>query len=145
MNQYNIYLHFPGNCAQAFAFYETVFQQKTTIKSHFKEMPDSENCQVSAEDGDKIMHITLPLNGGFNLMGCDAISDMATSLAMGNNFAVSVNPDSLEEAQRVFKALSNGGQIGLPLEKSFWGSYFGMLTDQFGINWMVNYEIPAED
>lgn len=145
MSQFNIYLHFPGNCESAFAFYEKVFQTNILMKSLFKEMPESEHCQVDAADGDKVMHVSLPLSDHFMLMGCDAVGQQAEQMETGNNFAVSINPESLEEAQRVFKALAEGGQVCMPLEKSFWGSYFGMLTDPFGINWMVNYEIPKTD
>lgn len=145
MTNYNIYLYFPGNCEAAFAFYEQVFQQKITIKSHFKDMPDSENCEIDASDENKVMHLTLPLNQHFNLMGCDAIGDMAENLKDGNNFSVSINPDNLDETQRLFEALSDGGKVTMPLEKSFWGSYFGMLVDRFGIHWMINYAIPQDN
>ncbi len=144
MNNINIYLHFPGSCEQAFAFYEQVFQTAISMKSYFKEMPENENCQVTDADKNKIMHISLPLNDHFILMGCDAVGQAADIMKEGNNFAVSVNPSDFEEAKRVFEALSVNGQVCMPLEKSFWGSYFGMLTDQFGINWMVNYEIPQD-
>ena len=149
MSNINIYLHFEGNCKEAFDFYQSVFQTEILHSSLFSEMPQNnesnDHCTVDEEDKDKIMHISLPINDRFMLMGCDTVGKQTAGHNPGNNFAISVNPETLEEAERVFAALSEGGQVTMPLEKSFWGSYFGMLNDPFGIQWMVNYEIPQED
>lgn len=126
--------------SKLFDFYKQVFQADILHVSTFAEMPENDMCK--AEDEDKIMHISLPINERFMLMGCDTIGGQTARHNPGNNFALSVNPETLVEAERVFNALSEGGEITMPLEKSFWGSYFGMLNDPFGIRWMINYEIP---
>ncbi|WP_154221936.1 VOC family protein [Marinicella rhabdoformis] len=149
MNNINIYLHFEGNCKEAFDFYQAVFQTEILHTSLFSEMPQNndgnDHCTVEENDKDKIMHISLPINDRFVLMGCDTIGSQTERHNPGNNFALSVNPETLKEAERVFAALSDGGEVTMPLEKSFWGSYFGMLTDPFGIQWMVNFEIPQDE
>ena len=76
-------------------------------------------------------------------MGSDSTS-FSGDVTFGNNFSVSINADSKEEADTLFNGLSAGGTIIMPMEKTFWGAYFGMFTDKFGINWMVNFdEVPA--
>ena len=77
-------------------------------------------------------------------MGSDTGGEWASSLKIGNNIAVSINTDSKEEADKLFNGLSEGGKVTMAMEDTFWGAYFGMFTDQFGINWMVNYDDPAK-
>ena len=77
-------------------------------------------------------------------MGSDAGGDWAPKLIMGNNFSVSVLTDDKQEAERVFNALAEGGNITMPLSNQFWGAYYGMLTDKFGINWMVNCDLKGQ-
>lgn len=85
------------------------------------------------------MHIALPIGNGM-LMATDALESMGQKLTTGNNYSITLVPDSEEEATRVFNALAEGGQITMPLEKAFWGDYFGTVTDKFGIQWMVDYD-----
>ena len=85
------------------------------------------------------MHVGLPI-GNTILMGSDTGGDWAAKLIEGNNFSVSVNTESKEEADRIFNGLKAEGQITMPMENTFWGAYFGMLTDKFGIQWMVNFD-----
>ncbi|MEJ2560857.1 MAG: VOC family protein [Anaerolineae bacterium] len=85
------------------------------------------------------MHVALPIGQGSVLMGSDRPAAMGPTTP-GNNSSISVSTDSEAEATRVFNRLSAGGQVTMPLEKAFWGSYFGMLTDRFGIQWMVSYD-----
>ena len=101
-------------------------------------MPDA--GKVSAEDAEKIMHIALPNGNGIILMATAALESMGQKVIRGNNFYLSLNVNSEGEADTVYNALSTGGQATMPMQKSFWGSYFGMLTDKFGINWMISYE-----
>lgn len=135
----NTYLTFNGNCEEAFNFYKSVFGGEFTYIGRFGEMPEDENYQVPEDDKNKIMHVGLPI-GTTSLFGSDTGGGWAPNFVQGNNFSVSVNPDSKEEADQLFEGLSEGGQITMPLEDTFWGAYFGMLTDKFGINWMVNFE-----
>ncbi|AWI26135.1 VOC family protein [Flavobacterium pallidum] len=141
----NPYLTFNGTCEAAFNFYKSVFGGEFPYIGKFKDMPPSEdgkNC--GPEQGELIMHVSLMI-GDTVLMGSDAPGDYGDQLIVGNNFSVSINTDSREEADRIFNGLSAGGTVTMPMENTFWGAYFGMFTDKFGIHWMVNFdENPAK-
>lgn len=85
------------------------------------------------------MHVALPLGQGNILMGTDALESMGHTLKMGNNFSLTINVDSKKEADQIFQNLSSGGEMTMPIQDAFWGDYFGMLTDKYGIQWMVAY------
>jgi PhnB protein len=133
----NPYLLFNGNAEEAFNFYRSVFGGEFITLQRFKETPKADN--VPSGDQDKIMHIALPI-GQNVLMASDALESAGRTVTTGNNFSISVNAESEEEAEKFFNGLSAGGRANMPLEKTFWGAYFGMLTDKFDINWMVSYE-----
>ncbi len=140
MTTANIYLNFNGNCEEAFNFYKSVLGGEFPYVGYFRDMPVQEGCDpLPSEFGSKIMHISLPVGGGTILMGSDTGGDWAPSFQPGNNFSVSLNTDSREEADRLFNGLSAGGQVTMPMELTFWGDYFGMFTDKFGVNWMVSF------
>ena len=134
----NTYLNFNGNCEAAFNFYKSVFGGEFMYMGRFGEMPNNEEYKVPEADKNKVMHVSLPI-GTSVLMGSDCGGEWAPTFKQGNNFSVSVTAGSKEEADRIFNALLAGGQITMPLANTFWGDYFGMLTDQFGINWMMSY------
>lgn len=140
----NVYLTFNGNCREAFDFYKSVFGGEYPYIGTFGEMPPAEGQEMKEEDKNKIMHVTLPISAETLLMGSDAGYEQAPHLIMGNNFSISINAESRQEAERLFTGLSAGGQITMPMSDTFWGAYFGMFTDQFGINWMVNYDDPSK-
>ena len=141
MTTVNTYITYDGNCEEAFTFYKTVFGGEFLYVGRYKEMPSPEEMpQITLEDDEKIMHISLPVSKETILMGCDAAGEWGTHLIKGNNFSVSIATDSKEEADRLFNGLSEDGKVTMPMDKTFWGSYFGMLTDKFGINWMVSFE-----
>jgi len=134
------YLTFNGNCEEAFNFYKSVLGGEFTYIGRFGEMPPQEGMPPMDEaDRNKIMHVGLPI-GSTVLMGSDTGGDWASSFIQGNNFSVSVNAENKTEADRLFNGLSAGGQVTMPMADTFWGSYFGMFTDKFGINWMVSFE-----
>lgn len=133
------YLNFNGNCEEAFTFYKSVFGGEFSYIGRFGEMPEGDGYKVPETDKNKIMHIGLPI-GNTILFGSDTGGDWAPTFVQGNNFSISINPVSKEEADLLFDGLSTGGKVTMPMEETFWGAYFGMLTDQFGINWMVNFE-----
>ncbi len=135
----NTYLTFNGNCEEAFNFYKSVFGGDFAYIGRFGEMPEGDGYSVPEADKNKIMHVGLPI-GNTILMGSDTGGDWAAKLIEGNNFSVSVNTESKEEADRIFNGLTAEGQITMPMENTFWGAYFGMLTDKFGIQWMVNFD-----
>jgi len=137
----NIYLTFNGNCEEAFKFYKSVFGGEFPYIGRYSDMPqDSGICPPG--DLNKVMHISLPISSETVIMGCDAGETPDNPFVQGNNFAISVNTASREEADCIFCGLAASGDVTMPLDTTFWGAYFGMLTDKFGINWMVSYEAP---
>lgn len=140
MASVNVYLTYDGNCEEAFNFYKSVFGGEFTYVGRFKEMPPQEGQPPLPEDmGNRIMHISLPVSKETSLMGSDTGGEWASSYLQGNNFSISINAESKEEADRLYNGLSAGGQATMPMDKTFWGDYFGMFTDKFGINWMVSF------
>lgn len=138
MAQINPYLTFNGNCEEAFNFYKSVFGGEFPYIGRFKDMPDSEKMPEAAKN--LIMHVSLPISEGHVLMGSDSSEAFGQNTVIGNNISVSLNAQSEDEAHKLFNGLSAGGKVTMPLEKTFWGALFGMFTDKFGINWMVNYD-----
>ena len=134
----NTYLTFNGNCEEAFNFYKSVFGGDFSYIGRFGEMPESDDYKVSEADKNKIMHVSLSI-GSSILMGSDTGGEWAPNYKQGNNFSISISADSKAEADRIFNALSKDGQVTMPMENTFWGDYFGMLTDKFGINWMMSF------
>lgn len=133
------YLTFAGNCEEAFRFYHSVLGGPELEFMRFGGVPDGEPTHDA--DPSKIMHVTLMLSEGNFLMGCDQ-PEAFGPVNMGNNFSVSLHPESEDEARRLFEGLSADGTVTMPLEVAFWGALFGMFVDKFGIAWMVNYQMP---
>lgn len=141
MTTINPYLTFNGTCEAAFNFYKSVFGGEFPFVGKFKDMPPSPDFPVHEHEKDKIMHISLPISKETILMGSDSSEAFGKATTMGNNVTISINTGSVEEATRLFNGLSVGGKIHMPLNKTFWGAYFGQFTDRFGIHWMVNCEL----
>lgn len=138
----NTYLTFNGNCEEAFYFYKSVFGGEFTTMSRFKDMPEDPKFPLSKEDMEKVMHVSLPIGRETVLMGSDTGGEWSAHFQQGNNFSLSVDADSQANADRLFNALSQDGKVSMPMNETFWDSYFGMLTDQFGIQWMVSFSEP---
>lgn len=138
----NTYLTFNGNCEEAFNFYKSVFGREFTRIAKFKDMPEDPKFPVSEDDKEKVMHVSLPISKETILMGSDTGGEWAANFKQGNNFSISINSDSKEEADKIFNDLSKGGKVIMPMNKTFWDSYFGMFTDKFGIQWMVSFDEP---
>ncbi|MDR3610815.1 MAG: VOC family protein [Ignavibacteriaceae bacterium] len=136
----NPYLNFAGNTEEAFNFYKSVFGGDFTTIQRFKDTPEKD--RVAANDREKIMHVGLPIGKENVLMATDALDSMGHHVTPGNNIQLSLETQSKEETEKIFNGLSVGGKITVPLADTFWGAYFGMLTDKFGIQWMVNYTKP---
>lgn len=132
----NPYLLFNGNCEEAFNFYKSIFGGEYEMVMRFKEVPAE--YQGAESEGNKIMHIALPIGQGNMLMASDVPETQAKAI-MGTNFNISISASSEEEADRLFNGLSAGGQVTMPLKKAFWGDYFGMFKDKFDVQWMVSY------
>jgi PhnB protein len=139
----NPYLNFAGNTEEAFNFYKSVFGGEFSSLQRFKDTPMA--ADMPAEVHEKIIHIGLPIGNGTILMASDALESLGQNLAQGNNFYISLHPTSKEETTQLFNGLSEGGSIEMPLEDVFWGAYYGLFTDKFGIKWMINYEYPAHN
>jgi uncharacterized glyoxalase superfamily protein PhnB/uncharacterized protein YndB with AHSA1/START domain len=135
------YLNFPGNTEEAFLFYRSVF--KTEFGGggirRFGDLPAEAGHPPVADAVKKmVLHIELPITGNHVLMATDAPKEMGFTVTQGNNMHISIEPETREEAKRIFDELSAGGQISMPLQDMFFGAYFGEFTDRFGINWMIN-------
>ncbi len=136
MSRTSTYLNFGRNTEEAFEFYKSIFG--TEFLAPITRMSASGAPNLSEADQNLVMNVSLPIVGGHVLMGTDAPESMGFNLVQGNNVYINLEPDTLEETERLFAALSEGGKIGMPLEKMFWGAVFGSITDQFGIQWMFN-------
>lgn len=135
------YLTFDGNCEQAFEFYKSVFGGEFTYIGKFKEMPPSSEFPIREEDKERIMHVSLPIGGDTHLFGSDTSAAFGEAHIVGTNVSISINAKTIEDATRLFMGLSAGGNVTMPLNKTFWGAFFGMFTDKFGIHWQVNCEL----
>lgn len=140
MARVNTYLNFVRNTEEAFNFYKQVFGTEFEGKvSRFSEVPPQPG-QPPLKDEDKnlVMHVALPILGGHLLMGTDAPESMGFKVNFGNNVYISLEPDTRGEADKLFKALSEGGKIEMELQEMFWGDYYGSFTDKYGVQWMIN-------
>ena len=140
MARTSTYLNFPRSTEEAFNFYKSVFGGEFEGGiNRMGEVPMMEG-QPSIKDEDKnlVMHIALPILGGHMLMGTDAPESMGFTVTMGNNIYINLEPDTKEETDRLFAALSAGGKVGMELQDMFWGDYFGSCTDKYGVQWMFN-------
>ncbi|HWT17402.1 MAG TPA: VOC family protein [Variovorax sp.] len=131
----NAYLTFNGNCAQAFAYYAEHLGGQIVASMKFGDAP--EGGGGGPELADQIMHTCMTV-GAQTLMGSDAVPQYCPYEAP-KGISVALHPESVEEAERVFAALSANGKVGMPLQQTFWATRFGTCTDQFGVPWMVNY------
>lgn len=141
MKSINPYLNFPGNTEEAFNFYKKVFGGDFLGGVYrFKDTPEAD--KLSDSDKEKVMHVGLKMGESNYLMATDALESMGFKVTFGNNFYISIEAESKEEADKLFKGLSDGGKIEMPMADQFWGDYFGSLTDKFGVRWMINYANP---
>jgi len=137
----NTYLTFNGNCREAFEFYRSVFGGDFSVIQTFGDGPP--DMGVPESEKDRIMHVSLPV-GSSVLMGSDSCSAFGPPAEMGNNFSISVEVDSREHCDQLFAGLSEGGSVKMPMQEMFWGAYFGTWTDRYGVNWMINYNLPQD-
>jgi PhnB protein len=140
MARTSTYLNFPRDTEAAFNFYKSVFGGDFVGGiMRFGDMPPQPGAP-SISDADKklIMHMELPILSGHILMGTDAPESMGMKTSVGTNVSIVLEPDTRAEADRLFKGLSEGGKVGMPLQDMFWGAYWGNFTDKFGIMWMIN-------
>jgi len=133
----NPYLSFNGQCEAAFRFYEKCLGGKIAFMMTFGDSPMAD--QVPPEWAKKIMHTTLTV-GDQVLHGSDAFPG---SYQKPQGISVTIGIASVADAERIFQALAENGEIGMPIQETFWALRFGVVTDQFGTPWMINCEKPA--
>jgi PhnB protein len=133
----DIYLHFRGNSFEAFSFYKSIFGGEFITAQRFIDVPGGE--KMKPDDQEKIMHISLKLSPYTTLMATDMMGNDDKELKFGNNFHICLHADNEKEADKIFLALAKDGKIEMPMNKTFWGAYFGMCQDKFDILWMINY------
>ena len=139
----NPYLNFNGNCEEAFRFYKSVFGGEYVTLMRFKEVPAE--YPTPPQESEKIMHIAMPVGPHTILMGSDRPGSMGEG-SFGDNLEIAIGTNSQIEADQLFNGLAAGGNVTMPIDNTFWGAYFGMVTDKFGVRWMVSYDenaIPA--
>jgi len=135
----NPYLNFMGNTEDAMKFYKSVFGVEFTAFSRFNESPGYEKMAVKEQT--MIMHASFPMGPHNSIMATDALESMGMEITMGNNFYINIATESVEETDRFFNGLAEGGKIEMPLNQTFWGAYCGMCRDKFGIQWMVTFDM----
>ncbi|MBK7573420.1 MAG: VOC family protein [Bacteroidetes bacterium] len=135
----NPHINFNGNAEEAFTFYKSVFGGAFSKIIRFKDLA-SEDFPVAEHEENKIMHISLPIGQCNMLMGNDVPEILGKTNENENRSKISVSTESKEEADKIFNGLSAGGQIEMPVSDSPWGTYFGMLRDKYGIEWMVEFD-----
>ena len=139
MAQVATYLNFNRNTEEAFNFYKSVFGTEFMGVMRHSDVPVPEGHPgPSEEDRNLIINIALPIMDGHVLMGTDAPESMGFTVTQGNNVHICLMPETREESDRLFTALSDGGKVEMPMQDMFWGDYYGSFTDKFGINWMIN-------
>jgi len=143
MKAFNFYLNFDGNAEEAFNFYKSVFGGKFESFQRMKEAPESD--KLTAKEQKRVMHVSLPIGNGVYLMASDIIPSMGHKLTYGNNFYISLSTESKAEADRLYNGLSSGGTIEMPLADTFWGAYFGIFKDKFGIQWILNFDYEKKN
>lgn len=133
----NPYLNFQGNTEEAFNFYRSIFGGDFIGGiSRFKDTPEGK--QLPKNEQDKVMHVALPF-GNNMIMATDALESMDQKVTPGNNVYLCISADSKEQADDFYNGLSAGGEVEMEMQDMFWGDYFGMLKDKFGIKWMITF------
>ncbi len=130
--QINPYLHFDGNCQEAMGFYKDILGGELTIMT----IGESPMAKDMPEAKDKIMHASLMKDGAVLLLAADMMNP--SQFTKGDTISISLNNSDEEESKAIFEKLSEGGDVFMPLDEQFWGALFGMVTDKFGMEWMVN-------
>ncbi len=139
MARTNIYLNFQGNAEEAFNTYKSIFNTEWAAPiMRIGDLPSLEGMPTLTEAEKKmVMHVSLPVLGGTLIMGTDMIESMGHKLIIGNNTTISLEPDTKEEADRLYQALAQEGTDCVAPHDEFWG-YWGVCLDRFGIRWMFN-------
>jgi PhnB protein len=140
MARVSTYLNFQGQAEEAFASYAKIFGTEVTMLSRFSDMPAAGGPgELPAEEKNLVLHAELPIMAGHVLMATDMLRSMGQETRIGNNTTLCLEPDSREESDRLYDALSEGGSEGSPMADMPWGAYWGVTLDRYGIRWMINH------
>jgi PhnB protein len=139
MKAINPWINFNGNAEEAFHFYKSVFGGEFAKVIRFKDLA-SDEFPVSDHEADKIMYISLPIGRNNILIANDVPEIMGRTNENENRSKIAINADSREEADKVFSGLSAGGDVEGPIGDTPWGTYAGMFRDQYGIEWIVEFD-----
>ena len=138
MAHINPYIHFNGNAEDAFTFYKSVFGGEFSKIMRYKDLSSAAQ-PIAERDGNRIMHIALPISKSKVLLGSDVLEMMGRVTENDNRNTISISAESREEADKLFNGLSAGGNIEMPITDGPFGSYFGMFADKYGVQWMVDF------
>lgn len=139
MARINPYIHFNGNAEEAFTFYKSVFGGEFAKVLRYKDLSSPE-YPIPENDANRLMHIALPIGKSDMLLGSDVMEMMGTVTERDNRNTISISAESREEADKLFNGLSAGGHIEMPISDGPLGYYFGMFADQYGVQWMVDFD-----
>ena len=142
MSRVSTYLNFMGDTEEAFNFYREVFATEFVAPiQRFGDVPTTPGMPaLSDEERDKVLHVELTILAGHLIMGTDMLTSMGHHLRIGNNTTINLEPDSREEADRLYRALQEGGSEVTGMNDMPWGAYWGCCLDRFGIRWMFNFD-----
>ena len=140
MSRVSTYLNFMGNTEEAFAFYSSVFGTEYSVPiMRFGDMPGGPGApELPEHERSQVLHVELPILAGHVIMGTDMLESMGHELRVGNNTTLNLEPDTREEADRLYAALCDGGSDSVGLQVMPWGSYWGTCLARFGVRWMFN-------
>jgi PhnB protein len=134
----NPYIHFNGNAEEVFTFYKSVFGGEFAKLMRYKEISSPE-YPIPEKEANRLMHIVLPIGKNVVLMGSDTLEAMGQVTENDNRNTIFISAESRDEAGKLFSGLSAGGKVEMPIADGPMGSYFGMFTDKYGIEWMVDF------
>lgn len=134
----NVYLYFRGNCEKAFDFYKSIFGGEYKFIGRYKDISQEARANFPHCTDEQIMHVSLPISKETTLMGADLINSNEEISETKNGFSLYLHVDNKDEAERIFDALTNDGDVIVPIANQFWGSYYGQCVDKFGISWKIS-------
>lgn len=138
MARINPYIHFNGNAEEAFIFYKSVFGGEFIKLMRYKDLSSPE-YPIAENDANRLMHVALPIGKSNVLLGSDVMEMMGRVTETDNRNTISISAESRHEADKLFNGLSEGGKIEMPMADGPFGAYFGMFTDKYGIQWMMDF------
>ncbi len=134
---FSVFINFDGNCREALEFYAKVFQSEVQNIMTYGQMPPDPNFPIPDADKENIVYSSVPIFG-CNVIFCDVPSNMP--LTKGDNISPTLGTDDKEEIRRIFAELSEGGEVLMPLDKTFWSEFYGMLQDKYGVIWQLSHD-----